>query len=482
MSEPKRLHPISAVASFVKQLKEMVVPFVFLFVLNRGEKSGFLDYLPLLVMVAVPVFVLVSGIVKWLRFSYRLEEGELRIEYGLFVKKKRYIPIERIQSLNFSEGILHRPFGLVKVKVETAGSSNPRESEAELTAVSKEEAVELERLIYREKKNASADRAEEQPEVERSAKAYFSLSAKDLWVLAATSGGIGVILSGVMLFVSQFNEFIPYEAVYDELAVFVRSGVLIVAVAALAGLLFTWLLSILWTFVIYGDFQIKLVDSHIVMTRGLLEKKQVTVPLNRVQGIRVVENPLRQLLGYCTVHIENAGGSVLEKDSTSIKLLPIVRKKRVAELLKGIFPDYVIEENYKRLPRRSLRRYVFRQSVSVLVLSGAACYFFWPYGSLALLLTVPFGMWGYMQYRTGGWRIDDGQLSLQYRGFLKHTMYMKKNRIQSMDGNESWFQSRKGLATLTTTVKSGETGHASGLKDLEKEDLRRIASWFSHRA
>lgn len=93
MSEPKRLHPISAVASFVKQLKEMVVPFVFLFVLNRGEKSGFLDYLPLLVMVAVPVFVLVSGIVKWLRFSYRLEEGELRIEYGLFVKRKGIFPL-----------------------------------------------------------------------------------------------------------------------------------------------------------------------------------------------------------------------------------------------------------------------------------------------------------------------------------------------------------------------------------------------------
>ena len=126
MSEHKRLHPISAVASFVKQLKDLIVPFVFLFVINnRGEKNGFWDYMPLLSMALVLVIVLIFGIVKWLRFTYRLEEGELRIEYGLFVKKKRYIPIERIQSLNFSEGILHRPFGLVKVKVETAGSKPP---------------------------------------------------------------------------------------------------------------------------------------------------------------------------------------------------------------------------------------------------------------------------------------------------------------------------------------------------------------------
>ncbi|MFP3366183.1 PH domain-containing protein, partial [Pseudoalteromonas sp. SIMBA_148] len=111
-----------------------------------------------------------------------------------------------------------------------------------------------------------------------------------------------------------------------------------------------WLLSIIWTFIIYGDFKIRIVDDHIVITRGLLEKKQVTVPLNRVQGIRIVENPVRQLMGYCTVHIENAGGSVLEKDSMSIKLFPIVKKERVPELLMGLFPDYIIEKDFKGLP------------------------------------------------------------------------------------------------------------------------------------
>ena len=238
MSEHKRMHPISAVANFVKQLKDLIVPFVFLFVLNnRGEKTGFWDYMPVISMAAVLVFVLVTGVVKWLRFTYRLEEGELRIEYGLFVKKKRYIPIDRIQSLNFSEGILHRPFGLVKVKVETAGSSNPRESEAELTAILKEEAIELEEMIYREKKghNVTEDLSGETNETLKDEAPFFKLSSKDIWVLATTSGGIGVIISGVFVFLSQFNEFIPYEAVYDELAVFVKSGVFVVSVMAFLG-------------------------------------------------------------------------------------------------------------------------------------------------------------------------------------------------------------------------------------------------------
>ena len=48
-------------------------------------------------------------IIKWKRFEYWFEDDELRIEYGLFVKKKRYIPFDRIQSLDYTEGILHRP-------------------------------------------------------------------------------------------------------------------------------------------------------------------------------------------------------------------------------------------------------------------------------------------------------------------------------------------------------------------------------------
>jgi putative membrane protein len=486
MSEFKRLHPISAVSNFLKQLKELIIPFVLLFVLNgRGEKGGFWDYMPLISMGAVLVIVLAAGVVKWLRFTYRLEKGELRIEYGLFVKKKRYIPFDRIQSLNFSEGIIHRPFGLVKVKVETAGSSNPRESEAELTAIRKEEALELERIIYREKKKVQRAEMTEEPVAGQEAPhkketAVFEMSQKDIWVLAATSGGIGVILSGVAVFFSQFSEFIPYDAVFDEIMVFVKSGIVFVAVMVFVVLLAAWILSVGWTFIVYGDFKIRLNDDNIVITRGLLEKKQVTIPLNRVQGIRIVENPVRQLLGYCTVVIENAGGSVLEKDSSTIKLIPVVRKKKVQGLLQAIFPDYELTEEFHRLPRRSLRRYIFRTAFWVIIPVVILAIMYWPLGLLSILLVVPFSLLGFYQYRAGGWGISGQQLALQYRGILKHTAYMKKSRVQSFDSKQSWFQARRNLSSISTTLKSGQTGYSSELKDVEMENATEMYKWFSH--
>ncbi|OAT85125.1 hypothetical protein A6P54_19180 [Bacillus sp. MKU004] len=485
MSEYKRLHPISAVANFLKQLKELIIPFVLLFVLNsRGEKSGFWDYMPLISMGVVLVVVLVAGVIKWLRFTYRLEEGELRIEYGLFVKKKRYIPFDRIQSLNFSEGIIHRPFGLVKVKVETAGSSNPRESEAELTAIMKEEALELERIIYREKKGQAVEEGEvpaaHEEEMLKEEKHVFKMSARDIWVLAATSGGVGVILSGVGVFLSQFSDLIPYEAVFDEVMVFVKSGLVFIAVLVFVVLLIAWIISVGWTFVVYGDFKIRLTEENIVITRGLLEKKQVTVPLNRVQGVRIVENPVRQLLGYCTVVIENAGGSVLEKDSSTIKLIPVVKKKRVPDLLQAIFPDYELTDEFKRLPKRAVRKYIFRASFWLIVPVVILAVMFWPLGLSSLLLIIPFGLLGFFQHRAGGWGITGNQLVLRYRGILKHTAYMKKSRIQALDSRQTWFQGRRDLSSISTTLKSGQTGYSSRVDDLELEDAAKIYHWFSH--
>ena len=107
------------------------------------------------------MFILISGIIKWKRFVYWFEDDELRIEYGLFVKKKRYIPFERIQSLNYTESILHRPFKLVKVTIETAGSGSAKEAEAELTAITKEAANQIEMEIAIAKNVKRAKRIDE---------------------------------------------------------------------------------------------------------------------------------------------------------------------------------------------------------------------------------------------------------------------------------------------------------------------------------
>ena len=143
MFEPKRLHPIVIVLTIGKRLKDTIFSFIALFFIwNKGGK------LLLFGAIAIAMIVIVlTSFLSWLRYTYRLEQNELRIEYGVFVRKKRYIPFERIQSLDISEGILQRLCGMVKVKIETAGGSGTDEAEAVLAAISKEEARYIQEYI-----------------------------------------------------------------------------------------------------------------------------------------------------------------------------------------------------------------------------------------------------------------------------------------------------------------------------------------------
>lgn len=495
MSEQQRykLHWISALIEMLKTMKEALLPLVVLIFANgfNGSRSGpwFLQYLSFIIFGVLIIALLISGIIKWKRFVYWFEDDELRIESGLFVKKKRYIPFDRIQSLDYTEGIFHRPFGLVKVKVETAGSSSLKKAEGELTAITKEaaERIEIEMAEAKRRKKEkpviegeeailSDDIQEMVVEEKTPLQKVFKMTTKDLLILATTSGGIGVILSGVAIFMSQFADLIPFEWMYEEISAFIKFGVLIVAIAIFLGLLAVWILSVGMTFLSHYDFTVSLDKEDIVITRGLLEKKRVTVPLKRIQSVVLVENPFRKLFGYASVKIHSAGGGVGE--SSRINLFPLVKRSQVETHLAEIFPDLHLKEPVNKLTSRGKPFYYRIDFLWMLPVIGALIYFFFPYGlfSLAIIpVIIAFGLW---QHRSAAYEIVDHQLIMRFRMFSLQTAYTMKKRIQSMEMKQSYFHRRKEVATITANVKSGIGSFHATVQHMEVEEAEKILEWY----
>ena len=489
--ERYKLHPISAVINFIKGLKDLIFPFVIIFVANgfQGDSSGdpsWRSYIQYIVGFMFLVLILVSGIVKWKRFVYWFEDDEFRIEYGLYVKKKRYIPIERIQSLNYTEGILHRPFNLVKITIETAGSGASKEAEAELTAITKKAAKHIESELALSKKRKLSKTADEEVAREDvevvseelvSSIPIFKMSMKDLIILATTSGGIGVMFSGLAVFISQFSEFIPYERIYDEVVVFMKFGFFIVTISIFLVLLVAWLGSVVLTTLNYYQFTIVKEDDQIVLTRGLLEKKKVTIPLSRVQGIRIVENPLRQLFGYCTVIVESAGGSLGDKDQ-KIRLFPLVKKTEIEQPLRELFAYLDIKPNWTASPNRAKPFYFRLDFIWMIPVIASIVYFFYPFGLLSLLIIPIITMLGIWQHRSAAFALDNNQLSLRYRGFSKNSFFIEKKRMQSLTVKQSPFQKRKSLASIETTIKSGMLGVTAKVEHMDLDEIEGIMTWY----
>src|SRR5690606_20976841 len=100
MSKAARLHPISAVMTLLKLLKGLTISFLVVVVFAAVSLR-----LTIIVTCLFIVFLIGCRSRSWFRSTYRLEDEEIRIQYGVIVRKKRYIPVERIQSLDFSENI-----------------------------------------------------------------------------------------------------------------------------------------------------------------------------------------------------------------------------------------------------------------------------------------------------------------------------------------------------------------------------------------
>ncbi len=488
--EINRLHPISAVITSVKALKSMILPIVIIIVSNgfnfslNFRSDHFFDTILLFgVWGVAALLALIGGIIKWRTFVYWFEDGELRVTYGLFVKKKRYIPFERIQSLNYNEGIFHRLFGLVKVQVETAGSKGGK-PEVELTAIRKAAADVIE-LEMRRAKNETVLQRDDQEQVQimeeaRSTPTIYHMSMRDLLVLATTSGGIGVVLSGLAAVASQFSDIIPYETVFHELADFVKVGAFLIALTVMLVLIVAWVVSVVITLINYYDYTVRIEDNKLIITKGLLEKKRITLPLNRIQAIRIVENPLRQLTGFATVVVESAGGNGEDGNDKKITLFPLIKKHDCLQTLDQLFPDMDWNPTFIRSPKNA-RPFFYRIDFIWLVpVIGACSYFFYPYGLLSLLLiplTILLGIW---QHKTAGFQINGKQLAMQYRVFSRITLIMEKKRIQSIESTQSFFQKRKNVMSIKATVMSGATGTKGSVSSLEQQDAEKILTWYEH--
>ncbi|HWL11961.1 MAG TPA: PH domain-containing protein [Ureibacillus sp.] len=485
MSDRYKLHLVSAVVDFVKGLRELILPFLIIFfangfsvTFNPGDSNFWSTLIPLGIFLLIIVLRLINGFLKWWTYVYWFEEKELRVEYGLFVKKKRYIPFDRIQSFNYKEGIFHRLFGLVQVMVETAGSTNGK-PEVILTAITKEAANQIELVTRKSKEQAElqADDLEVEELAEPTARVIHKMNTKSLLILATTSSSMGVVVAGVAAVLSQFAELIPFERIFEELSSFIKFGFIAISLAVFMTFLVTWLVAVIITFINYYNFTVVEEDDRLTITRGLLEKKKVTIPLNRIQAIKVVENPLRQIFGFAAVAVESASGG-FGGEEKKITLFPLIKKKDLMNPMQELFPHFVWQQTLTKPPKKAKSFFYRLDFIWLLPVVALGSYFWFPYGLLSILVIIPVIALGLWQFKTAGFAINGNQLTFCYRIFSRVTFMVEKKRIQALEARQSYFQKRRELTTVEVTVMSGLTGAAAKVPNLENANAEEIMKWF----
>lgn len=440
-----RLHPAVLVIWPFNQIFPIAV------LLVAGNLTGMIA----LVLLAGSV---ITGLIRYRRFSWRLEEGSLVIEQGLIQHRRRVIPLERVQSVDLVRKVRHRLFGVVEVRVEAIGGSA---TEGKLDALAQDEAVRLRAALLAARETgrvtgAAAAALEERSErAEQPAGELVHLRPTRLVLAGLTGGRVGVVAA--MLGAAEQLLGNRITQLFSRLPNVLDPTGLIGLALVIAVLAF--LLSVLATAVAYWDFRLIREQDQLRVRRGLLEQRVDTVPLRRIQSVRVEENLVRRLLGYAAVKVDIAGKAGGNDARDTGLLLPLGTRAEAHALVAGLLDAPEMGNvRLEPMPIRARDRRLIRAAVVTLVLAAAAgviaelvgdqvASVSGALGTLALV-GVPAVIAALDAYRALGAAHVAGTVIGRAGVLVRRTAYVPIRNLQMLKLTATPFQRRRGLATL----------------------------------
>lgn len=450
---------------------------------------------------AVAAVAIVGAVVRWWRFTWRVEGRTVVIDQGLFARRRRVLPFERIQSVNLVAPLRHRLFRVVQVRLEAVGGS---ETEGALDAVSVTDAEQLRATVLAARTGSGApvpavggagrdgtdprdlrDRRDPTapPEREPTGAPLVRLRPGRLVQAGMTGGRVGIAAAmfgvGEQLFGDRLGELA--ERLPTLLA---PSGWILVTLAALVG---GFLLSVAATVVAYWDFTLTRVGDELRVRRGLLEQRQATIPLRRVQSIRVEENIVRRALGLAAVKADVAGSAGGEDARDTGVLLPLGSRREAHELVAALLDDPALAHlRLSPMPRRARGRRLARAGVVTVLVTVPAVLLAWPRGAAAALVAVPAVLLALAAYRALGRGETDAHVVTRSGVLVRRTAAVGVHRIQSLQLRASPSQRRLRLATVDLQIaRSPGVWGGPRLEDVDAADgealVRRLAERLTPR-
>ena len=282
--------------------------------------------------VALVALVAGGAVLNWLVTRWKVDGATLRIESGLLRRDSRQLPIARIQAVDLVRPFLARMLGMAELRVRLAGSGDADG-----------------RLAYLTEQGAEALRA-------RLLAAHHGLDP-------ATPEPAETVVTSVPTGRLAGSAVLPAALLA---AVAVAAGAVIISLTpggllAVGVPLVWWLIicvTIAWRRVsTQYAFTVAVSPDGVRIRRGLLGTVAETIPVPRIQAIRMIEPLLWRPLHWCRLEVDVAGhlGRDHPEGSGAVRkaLLPVGRPEEARRLLAIALPAAANWPKVRKPPRRA---------------------------------------------------------------------------------------------------------------------------------
>jgi len=412
----QRLHPLSPLVRVGRALFVFVVPVV---AIPGGGSLG-----PLLLEAALLVAVVAAlGAVSWLVTRWRIDESVLRIDSGLLRRSSRRFPLGRVQAVDVVEPLLARVFGLAELRVRAAGSTG---SAGRLAYLSVADAQRLRAEILALARPGSATNAEQS-----APRRLVSIDTTRLGVsLLLSAPGVATVVAGLAVGALAVAGPSPLRV---ELLPLAAAGLLGAGTDVARRL--------------NSGYRLRVEEAHdgFRVRSGLFQTTAETIPLGRVQVVRVLQPLLWRAFGWYRVEVVVAGhqrdhGENEAEGRARRSLLPVGRRGEVEDLLARLVPGAPVAS--QRPPRRARWKSPLR-------------------------------------YRRLGWGADAAVLVTTSGRLRRVTHYVPLAKVQGIRLVVGPLQRRMGLGTIHLDT-AGHSLHAA-LHDRDRAECLALVEQLSQR-
>lgn len=477
------------------------VVFIFLKDFFLNEESNPED-----IAAATPVFV-IGFIVIYLCFvayrilfyrtsGYELTDKEIKCNRGVLFRKRSVLEYKKVHAINKKQNIIHRIFGIAVLTVDS-GSANTSH-QAEITIVEKNTVVEalLDELNLLKENGVRGDASEATAaEVllsERDRLYRFTSGKKMLYTLiniASTAffTALFAVFSIVVIGICKAMLQLDFLGTWGEYFLF---AVLITAGAMLLFSVFSFVGSIIHSFVGYYDFTITKRDNNIQISYGLLEKHTNTFSYDRIKAVKISQGLVQRILGFASIRLEVIGytnnGGDDNKNADLGVLVPFCKYDEIGEILGKVLPDYIPSEKQTKsvafFPFVSWFLLIFGIIVGI-TLTGTVAVIAMLNAPFEAIFAVAFTILGLalvvivlkfasavFSYHTNGVAVERGKLTVYSGGFNKNiTVFMAKHLV-AIENVTTPLRKKRGIASFVMHLKTNESSNEVKVH-IQKETL-----------
>lgn len=458
--EWQRLDPRMLLVGPVQTLRQLFFPALIALIGVSSSRGGF-EWWIALPSIGIPILI---GFLPYFTTRFRITESQFQIRRGLLARRLVTAPLDRVRSVDLEANLIHRVLGLTKVKVGTGVD----ETRIELNALSVQQAETLRGVLLSRRTPTAVGAAAAMPDAHPGPVApapaqvlavidwsWLKFAPFSLSKLAIVAGAIGAL--------AQWGDSLPFfdsqhlGAAWQWLRGF---AIPLVVLSILLGAAVGWIaVSVLGYLVQWWDLRLTRESGHLHLAAGAFTTRSTTVEEVRVRGVELIEPVLLRL-----VH-----GAELSTLATGVgsggvtRVLPPCPVETCRDVGGAILatPEPLRAPLVPHGPAARRRCHVRTQRFTLLVLVVTLASALSPAAPwwIPVVATVVAGGCGVLvagwSYAHLGHRVTADHLVAGSGELARRRTALERDGVIGWVIRQSFFQRRRGLATLVATTAAG---------------------------